>query len=181
MLNDKAIDQIADALIEYQKRENTALPILRGQLKDVEKRIKNMLDAIEQGVVNEFTKQRMEELGERKADLEIAIAQEQLDSEPMTKEQIVLFFSRFKNGDVNDPDYRRHVINIFVNAFHVHDDHGVLLINTKDGVKTVTLDMLEGSDLADNGPPKYKRKRRTCKGFRRFLYFAVIYGCFFAL
>ncbi len=74
VLNDTAINQIADALVEYQKRENTMLPMLRNQLKDVEKRIANMLNAIEQGIVNDLTKQRLDELSERKADLEISIA-----------------------------------------------------------------------------------------------------------
>ena len=153
ILNEKAINKIADALIEYQKQENTLLPILRSQLNDVEKRIGNMLNAIEQGVLNDLTKQRLDELSERKADLEISIAKEQIDNTPLTREQIMHFFGRFQHGDINDPEYRRNVIDIFVNAFYLCDGYGKLLINTKDGVKTYTLDMLEGSDLADVAPP----------------------------
>ncbi len=63
------------------------------------------------------------------------------------------FFDRFQHGDVDDPEYRRNVIDTFVNAFYLYDGYGKLLINTKDGVKTVTLDILEDSDLADVAPP----------------------------
>lgn len=164
VLNDTAINQIVDALVEYQKQENTMLPMLRNQLKDVEKRIANMLNAIEQGIVNDLTKQRLDELSERKADLEISIAKEQIENTPLTREQIMHFFGRFQHGDVNDPEYRRNVIDTFVNAFYLYDGYGKLLINTKDGAKTITLDILNGSDLADVAPPNIITPCVFCRG-----------------
>lgn len=173
LLHDTVICEIADALVEYQKRENPALPILRKQLKEVEKRISNMLDAIEQGIINDLTKQRLDDLSQRKADLEISIAKEQIANVPLTREQIMHFFSRFKDGDVNDPDYRRFVVDVFVNAFYLFDDYGILLLNTKDGVKTYILDMIKGSGLIR--VPHHDIRKKPCKHkrLRGFLYFTV--------
>ena len=49
-----------------QKKENTTLPLLKQELREVEKSIKNMLDAIQNGIFTSSTKQRLEELEARK-------------------------------------------------------------------------------------------------------------------
>ena len=62
VMNDKTIDMLADRLLEYQSRENTRLPVLQAELKDVQKQLGNLVAAIEQGILTPTTKQRMEEL-----------------------------------------------------------------------------------------------------------------------
>ena len=49
IFNNEIIDQLADLILEAQAKENTHLPALRSQLRDVEKRLSNLLEAIEQG------------------------------------------------------------------------------------------------------------------------------------
>ncbi len=178
VLNETVIDDLVDSLVEYQRQDNSMLPILRKQLIDVEKRIINMLDAVEQGIVNDLTKQRLDELSERKADIELSIAKEKIANTPLTREQMLHFFNRFQRGDVNDPEYRRNVIDTFVNAFYLYDGYGKLLINTKDGIKTVTMDVLNGSDLAEVAPPQYIRESAEYQLFLRSLLLSYyIWGC----
>ncbi|MDL2220312.1 recombinase family protein, partial [Eubacteriales bacterium OttesenSCG-928-N14] len=133
LLNDTAMKKMADDLIEYQTQGNSILPSLRQQLVDVEKRIANLMNAIEEGIRTDTTRQRLEELEERKADLEISIAQEQIEKPALTKEQILVFLKRFHDGDVNDHEYRKHIIDVFVNAVYLYDDKVVLMYNSKDG------------------------------------------------
>jgi Site-specific recombinases, DNA invertase Pin homologs len=45
---DEVIEMLADSVIEYQKLENKILPMLQDELKQIEKSIENMLDAIQQ-------------------------------------------------------------------------------------------------------------------------------------
>lgn len=52
----------------------TILPLLKQELREDEKSIKNMLDAIQNGIFTSSTKQRLEVLEARKEDLEISIA-----------------------------------------------------------------------------------------------------------
>ncbi len=154
-LSDDVIDRMADAILELQKKENTVLPMPRGQLKKTEKGIINMLNAIQQGVLTPSTKERLEKLENTKEELKISIIQEQMQEPMLTKDQIVFWISSFKKGDVTDPKFQKRLIDCFVNAVYLYDDRLVLIYNYKDGTKTITLDevneafgcKVSGSDL----------------------------------
>ncbi|MFZ5974253.1 MAG: hypothetical protein ACOYU3_02440 [Bacillota bacterium] len=113
-----------------------------------------MLNAIQQGIITSSTKQRLDELEGRKEELEICIAQEQMEKPVLTKEQIVFWISRFKDGDIDDVRYQRSIIDIFVNSVYVYDDKMILMYNYKDGAKTITFDDIERSDLVSCTPPR---------------------------
>lgn len=167
VLQDEVIIKLADSVIAHQDRENALLPMLQKQLQDAEKAIRNMLSAIEQGIITSSTKQRLEELEALKAELEAAIAQEKMGKVTLTKEQIVFWISQFKDGNVGDPAYQKKIIDIFVNAVYVYDDKLVLLYNYKDGAMTVKLEELEGSDLEGLAPPQFVRKVPKLGAFLR--------------
>ena len=126
-----------------QKRENTTLPFLQKQLDDTKKRIANLISSIEEDIASDSIKQRLDELETSKADLEISIAQEKIEKTPLTKEQFVFWISKFKGGDVDDPAYRKSIVDIFVNSIFLYEDKLVIAFNWKDGAKTVTLAELE--------------------------------------
>ena len=92
------IHRIADAVVEFQKKENTTLPLLQKQLKKAEKGIENMLDAIQQGIITSSTKQRLDDLEAKKEELEISIAQEKMQKPVLTKEQIEFWSADLKTG-----------------------------------------------------------------------------------
>ena len=56
IFSDKIIEQMIDLVIEAQQKENTRLPVLKDQLRDTEKRLANLLEAIEQGILTPTTK-----------------------------------------------------------------------------------------------------------------------------
>jgi DNA invertase Pin-like site-specific DNA recombinase len=155
VLQDETIDRLAAAIVELQKKENTVVPLLQKQLDDVDKAISNLLDAIQQGLFNASAKQRLDDLENRKADLEIAIAREKIQKPMLTHEQISFWISKFKDGDIDDPLYRKNIIDIFVNSVYLYDDKIVLMYNYKNGTKTVSLSEIECSDLDDGAPPDY--------------------------
>ena len=79
-LTDEMIAVIVDAALELQEREKDD-SVLRGfetELADVQKAIGNMIKAIEQGIITPSTKQRLDELEERRSELEIAIEEEKV-------------------------------------------------------------------------------------------------------
>ena len=47
IFNDEIIEQLIDLVMEAQQQENTRLPVLKEQLRDTEKRLANLLEAIE--------------------------------------------------------------------------------------------------------------------------------------
>ena len=157
VLQDDVIDRIADALIALQNQESTLLPSLRQQLKECERSIQNMLNAIEAGIITPSTKKRLQDLEARREELNITILQEQLQKPHFTKEQIVGWISRFKYGDPGDLAYQKQIIDIFVNSVYVYDDRLVMTYNYKDGNEAISLDAVHqafGSDLESGAPLK---------------------------
>lgn len=56
-------------------------------------------------ILTESTKERLEQLEEQKKNLKLSILQTQIQRPRYTKLQIVNWISRFKYGNVNDPNY----------------------------------------------------------------------------
>jgi hypothetical protein len=107
-----------------------------------------VLKSIEEGISNASVKQRLDELEASKTEIEVSLAREKIEKTPISKEQIVFWISRFKGGDINDPDYRKAIADIFINSVFLYDDKIVLTFNWKDGTKTVTLSELESTETA---------------------------------
>jgi DNA invertase Pin-like site-specific DNA recombinase len=151
-LHESEIRRIAKALMDLQEREDTALPLLRRELAETDKGLKNIADAIQQGIITKTTKQRLEELEVLKSDLEIKILQAELQKDILTEEKIIFWINRFKDGDITDPAYQRAIIDIFVNAICLYDDRIVLTYNFKSAARTITLTDIESSDLPQTAP-----------------------------
>ena len=88
--------------------------------------------------------------------LKASILQLQLERRKFTKEEIVEWISKYKYGNINDLDYRKEIIDTFVNSVFVYDDKLVLTYNYKDGSETLTLQEIESalsSNLTSMCPP----------------------------
>ena len=155
IFNTEIIDHLADLILEAQAKENTRLPALRSQLRDVEKRLSNLLEAIGQGVLTPTTKQRLDELEARRDALNASILEEELQRPALSREQILFWFEQFRQRDMNNPAYHRQIIDNFVNSVYVFEDRVVLNFNFKENAKTVSLREVLGSSADGNGPPKH--------------------------
>lgn len=157
VLTDENIEFIAEKAMEILEREaaeNSILPQLQENLRDVTKRIKNLLDMMEQGISTESTKERLLDLEAQKKDLTTRIAREENKKPRLSKERIMHWLESFRQGDVRDEDYRRRVIDTLVNSVFVFDRDGggrrlVFTFNIS-GQNTSTLDV---SDIACFAPP----------------------------
>ena len=140
--------------MEAQQQENTRLPVLKEQLRDTEKRLANLLEAIEQGILTPTTKQRLDELEARKEALNTSILEEELKKPVLTREWIRFWLEKFRKGDVGSTEHQRQIIDTFVNSVYVFDDRVVLNFNFADDAKTVTREEVLGSSAVDNAPPQ---------------------------
>ncbi|WP_270269180.1 recombinase family protein [Enterocloster clostridioformis] len=145
ILQDDMINEIADKVMEYQAREAdyTVLHSLQIQLNDTEKAIKNLIAAIEQGIITPSTKNRLEELEDEKIRIMNGIAEEDTIQPVVERDQIIFYLRRFQNGDVSDPQYCQTLIDVFVNAVYVYDDRIVITYNYSGNHNTVTLEQVE--------------------------------------
>ena len=154
IFNDEIIEQLIDLVMEAQQKENTRLPVLKDQLRDTEKRLANLLEAIEQGILTSTTKQRLDELEARKEALNTSILEEELKKPVLTREWIRFWLEKFRKGDVGSTEHQRQIIDTFVNSVYVFDDRVVLNFNFTDDAKTVTREEVLGSSAVDNAPPQ---------------------------
>jgi len=153
IFSDEIIERLIDLVIEAQQKENTRLPVLKDQLRDTEKRLANLLEAIEQGILTPTTKQRLDELEARKEALNTSILEEELKKPVLTREWIRFWLEKFRKGDVGSTEHQRQIIDTFVNSVYVFDDRVVLNFNFTDDAKTVTREEVLGSSAVDNAPP----------------------------
>lgn len=160
--DERIIEYLIDTIYSLQGEENPRLPRLKEQLADIEKRISNMVTAIEQGIILESTKARLSELEQRKSELEITILQEQIKKPFLTKEQIRFGIEKFKSLDYSTKEGKPCLIDGFINAIYLYDDKITFTFNYKDGTQTVSLVELEtvsGSDMKLLGAPTIVTKK----------------------
>ena len=163
--DDAAIEAIIAMLMDLQERENVNLPLYEQQLRDVERNIENLLNAIQQGIFTKSTKTRLEELEATKEDLEIRIANEKIAKPKVTEEHLKSYFYRFRGMDMRIQKNRQMLIDSFINRIYLYDDRLVISCNHKDGEETITLEDVEtalaeagfGSDLVSFAVPKKRR------------------------
>jgi hypothetical protein len=77
LFDDKLIDRLADTLEKVQESEDVIIPVLRQELAEAEKKIENVFDAIDKGVLAPSTKERLEAHEARRDELKANIAAEE--------------------------------------------------------------------------------------------------------
>ena len=160
--DDAVIDAIVAEVMELQDQENTTLPFLEKQMREVENGIENMLNAIQAGVLTNSTKSRLEKLEAQQKELEIRIAEEKIARPRLSENQVRFWLTRFRKLDPNVKSHRETLINTFVNAVYLYDEKVLIIFNYKDGTKTITFDEIaakdapegNGSDLGCFAPPR---------------------------
>ena len=175
VLRDEEISRIAEVIVALQEKEDTSLPAMRQQLTECEKAIDNMLNAIQQGILTRSTKERLEELENRRDELENRLACEKLAKPKVSAEFMTFWLHRFRKLDVRQQSHHKMLIDAFINAIFLYDDKMVIAFNYKEGTKTITFAELQeaisdknGSDLDCLAAP---RRRKLCIACGDFLCF----------
>ena len=170
--DDKLIEDIVHMFMEFQKKENTVIPHLEHELAEVDKAINNMLAAIEQGIINSFTKKRLDELESKHRDIETEIIKEKMKRPQLTAEQVRFWFERMREYDITVLEQRKRLVDTFVNAIFVYNDRIIFTFNYKKDAKTVLFSDLKSSDITNGPRPKSE--------VRLNLRFSFVFSCFLA-
>lgn len=156
VLTDENIELIATKAMELIQKdmEDTSLLVgLQEVLKDIDRKIKNLMTAIEEGIITPTTKERLEELEQNKRETEGQIAKEEIKKPLLSKERIMYWLTSFKSGDIQDIEYQRRVIDTLVNSVFLYDmDDGgrkIVLTFNVSGSNTLTI---TSSDIEGTSP-----------------------------
>lgn len=158
VLTDETIERIATKTMEVLEKEysdTSMLHALQERLKEVEKRINNIMEAIEQGIITPTTKTRLEGFEQEKLELEGQIIEEEKKKPSLTKELILQWLNLFRDGDIKNIKYQRKLIDTFLHSVYVYDDgdkgRKLVLIFNLSGENTETFSL---SDIDASTPPK---------------------------
>ena len=160
MLTDTAISALASAAIKYQKNNvsNLEAESLRNQLADVNKSLTNLMAAVEAGIFSATTQKRLLELESRQRELTqlLTLAEQEADA-LLTEEEIIATLEMFQHGNITEKSYQEALIDTFLVAAYVYDDHVKFVFNLGGKRKNVKLpfdiDSILPSSICTNALP----------------------------
>ena len=103
------------------------------------------------GILTRSTKERLEELENRRDELENRLACEKLAKPKVSAEFMTFWLHRFRKLDVRQQSHRKMLIDTFINAIFLYDDKMVITFNYKEGTKTITFAELQEAISNKNG------------------------------
>lgn len=190
-LKDDVIEWIADSTVAYNERreQEGQIGVLQDQLATAQRGIKNIMAAIEQGIITETTKARLLELEAEQSAISAKIAAARADIITVSREDIIAGLEMFRDGDVHNKKYQAKLFDTFLIAVYAYDDELKIVFSFSGKKNTVripldkeTIDNVDSapSDLGSFklclGPPAQRKPAIRCD-----CWFFFVYQCFSAL
>lgn len=153
LLTDDVIEEMADmamAQSEQDLKENTRIPELTAKKQEVEQSISNITKAVEKGIASDTLLNRLMELEAEKKDLNTQLAEEEKYIYRIDRDQVIFWLTKFKDGDIEDENFRRHIIDLMVNSVTVWDEPDGFKITTAYNLTSNKSKTFRVSDKADS-------------------------------
>jgi len=152
IMRDEVIQWLVDGYDNFLKlhRKDSMLLAAEEELEGVKKSLKNIMTAIEQGIITSTTKNRLMELEADRRRLETTIAIERAALTDIPKDKIQFWIESFREGDIADKKYQAKVIDSFVQAIYLYDGEIRIAFNYCGKKIDVTIGLDEISGLDDS-------------------------------
>lgn len=140
ILTPDQIDRISKAVvIEYKKDfSHTRVDELKIAISNIEKELEKLVDTLIDApkIAHKRIYERMESLELQKADMQENLSRLSIASGiKLTEKEVAAWINQFRNGDVDDIEFCRRVIDTFVNSVYMYDDRIVVFYNIRSGKK----------------------------------------------
>ncbi len=142
------IDECEKLIRQYDREQNKLVDALIEAPKAAHKKIYD----------------KIEQLEAQKSALENDLIKLRIASEiRFTEEEVQAWLRRFCTGDLFDPEFRRNIIDTFINCIYLYDDRVIIFYNIKGGKQVSYIDLQSAldtsasdnvSDLNANAPPQ---------------------------
>ena len=143
--------KVADSLVDgtYQAE----LEDLKKRQADVKRKIQNALDLLLDSP-SKALQARLQALEMEDEQLTAEIEEKALNAPPaLTADHILFMLTRLSDGMESDPEYRRRIVDIFLNSVYVFDDgHIVLHLNFTQNSEPVSLEFTKGFEQTGSMP-----------------------------
>ena len=131
MLSDDIIETVVSAVEKQNKedQESPAIIRLKGEVKDVQVKIDNLIDQVEGGnsssTITERLKQREEELNSLKKQLQ----KEQAKQVVIDPKLVRSFLLSLRNGPVKELAFQKMLVNALIDRIYLYDDHFLIMLH----------------------------------------------------
>ena len=145
------VEWMTDLVMKYRDKiiAESDLGYLEEKLQEVKTSIRNIMKAIEAGVITETTTARLKELeGEQKSIL-ANILIEKRSIPDISRDHVKFYFESFRNGDVSDKKYQRMIVRHFLRAVYIYDDRIKIFFSYNDDTTGMDIPLEEESASAD--------------------------------
>ena len=140
ILTPDQIDRISKAVVEEYKKDfsHNRVAELKAAIRKTENELEKMVDTLMEApkVAHKRIYERMEALELQKADMQDSLSRLTIASGiELTEKEVAAWISQFRNGDIDDIEFCRRVIDTFVNSVYLYDDRTVIFYNIRSGKK----------------------------------------------
>lgn len=144
-INDSTVRTlISEKVYEYYQREHASddsyLLSIEANLKETKRQLDNITKAIADGIYNEYTKQKMDELMQSKSMYEDELNAEQNRQKYSLKPEHVEKYLECFSGDLSNPVIRARVLDFLINKIYVYNDKIVISIYYSDDTREVNIE-----------------------------------------
>lgn len=160
IMRDEVIQWLVDGYDKFLSlnRKDSMLLSMEEELAEVNKSIKNVMSAIEQGIITPTTKGRLMELEADRHRLEATVAIEKAALVDIPKDKIQFWLESFRDGEATDKKYQAKLIDSFVQAVYLYDDELRVVFNFADNKDGITIPFAEVDSLGADGPSESSYK-----------------------
>lgn len=155
VLQDDIMDRIAERVSTIHQKERddqSMLQYYESRLAETQTTIKNIMKAIEAGVFTQSTRERLLELETERDNLKANIEKEKIVRPVISTEEVLFFLHQFKGGKVEDPEYQKRIIDLFINKIFLYDDRLVITYNFSGESSEILVDNVESAvEKAESG------------------------------
>ena len=166
VLEPNVIDSIAEVVVNRFNSElsnNAVLTKLQEELKEKNRAIDSILNAMEKGIITNSTQERLMKLENEKAILEDKVEYEQNHQiKPLEKEQIVNFLKVYARKQFDNKTDKNEFFNNFILKVLLYDDKITIVYNTSlnpvEEIYSRPNDNDDNNDNSNNGTTIYKKE-----------------------
>lgn len=151
------VDQVAKAVVAEYEKEFSG-----GKVDECEKAVRRLdaelnklVDALIEApkAAHKRIYERMESLEAQKAAQEADLAKLRIAHDVrLTEDEVRAWLKRFCTGDPFDPEFRRSIIETFINSVYLYDDRVILFYNIKGGKQVSYMGVAALDEATDDAP-----------------------------
>jgi len=187
VLNPGRIELVAAAVVEEYNKEfsDGRLEEFEKAIAQIDREMDKLVDAIVDSpkVAHKKIYERMEVLDAQKVELETDLARLRVACAiKLTETEVRAWLRSFTKGDPLDEDFRRRIIDVFINSIYLYDDRVLMFYNIKGGKQVSYIDIINSSDLPaelESSDLKADAVPSASKSEPRFVFINGMFGILF--